>query len=97
MAASRALRYGAAAATAVVLSQPVLLSHNDDTGARTRRRPIGSLLRAYGVYTVCSFPTLVDASPALLSTLGSIPGVSSLTNAVVRNTFYAQVCALAHG
>jgi len=88
MATSRALRYGAAMATAAILTQPIV--RNDDK-TPAPRRPVSAILRAYAVYTACSIPALVDASPKILSTMGSIPGLSTVTEAVVRRTFYAQV------
>ncbi|KAH7103186.1 FAD-linked oxidoreductase [Auriculariales sp. MPI-PUGE-AT-0066] len=89
MAAVRALRYGAAITTAVALSQPIVW--NDDERSRARRqRPISALLRAYAVYSACSIPILVDASPKILSTLGSIPVVNFMAEDVIRRTFYAQ-------
>ncbi|PWN25541.1 FAD-linked oxidoreductase [Jaminaea rosea] len=52
------------------------------------------LLRSYLVYSLCSFPTLVDASPALLqwAWTTSIPGVKWLATAVIRATFFQQFC-----
>jgi proline dehydrogenase len=52
---------------------------------------LGSLVRAYTVYTICSVPALVDASPRLLSFLTSIPGIKQITEAFVRITFFDQV------
>lgn len=52
------------------------------------------LLRSYLVYSLCSFPTIVDASPALLqwAWTTSIPGVKWLATAVIRTTFFQQFC-----
>lgn len=50
------------------------------------RIPTSTLLRTYFVYTLCSFPWLVDHSTSILSTVNHIPGASS----IVRNTFFAQ-------
>jgi proline dehydrogenase len=52
---------------------------------------LGSLVRAYTVYTMCSIPALVDASPRLLPFLTSIPGLKQITEAFVRITFFDQV------
>jgi proline dehydrogenase len=52
---------------------------------------LGSFVRAYTVYTMCSVPSLVDASPRLLSFLTSIPGIKQITEAFVRITFFDQV------
>ncbi|KAI0308759.1 FAD-linked oxidoreductase-like protein [Amylostereum chailletii] len=46
------------------------------------------LLRTYIVYSMCSFPTLVDWSPALLDALTSIPVFKQITEALVRYTFF---------
>jgi proline dehydrogenase len=54
--------------------------------------PLRELLRTYVVYGLCSFPTLVDWSPTILSTLLGIPLVNKITEAVVRVTFFDQVC-----
>ncbi|KAF8907642.1 FAD-linked oxidoreductase-like protein [Gymnopilus junonius] len=51
---------------------------------------LGSLVRAYVVYTMCSVPALVDASPKLLSVLSSVPGLKQITEAFVRITFFDQ-------
>lgn len=53
--------------------------------------PLPQLLTSYIVYSVCSIPGLVDASPALLALCTSIPGLRQLTEAFVRATFFAQV------
>jgi len=57
--------------------------------------PTSSLLRAYAVYTICSFPTIIDAAPSLLHafTHSPIPGLKSLTEFVVRHTFFDQFVA----
>lgn len=55
------------------------------------------LARSYLVYTICSFPWIVDLAPSALSVLTSIPGVKQATEAVIKQTFFAQVqCGLAH-
>lgn len=51
----------------------------------------GALLRAYAVYSMCSIPMLVDVSPKLLEVLTGLPIVRSITEAVVRVTFFDQV------
>ena len=63
-----------------------------DNGVETNKElSLGSLVRAYTVYTMCSIPALVDASPRLLSFLSSIPGLKQITDAFVRITFFDQV------
>ncbi|KAF9074034.1 FAD-linked oxidoreductase-like protein [Rhodocollybia butyracea] len=52
--------------------------------------PLGSLIRAYIVYSICSFPTFVDAAPKLLEVLMGIPIVRNITEALVRVTFFDQ-------
>ncbi|KAE9396538.1 FAD-linked oxidoreductase [Gymnopus androsaceus JB14] len=51
---------------------------------------LGSLIRAYIVYSMCSFPTLIDAAPKLLDVLMGIPVVRNVTEAFVRVTFFDQ-------
>lgn len=64
-----------------------------DNGVETIKDPsLGSLVRAYTVYTICSVPALVDASPRVLSFLTSIPGIRQITEEFVRATFFDQVC-----
>ena len=53
--------------------------------------PLPQLLTSYVVYSMCSIPGLVDASPTLLAFCTSIPGLRQLTEAFVRTTFFAQV------
>ena len=63
-----------------------------DNGVETIKHPsLGSFVRAYTVYTICSVPSLVDASPRILSFLTSIPGIKQITEAFVRITFFDQV------
>ena len=63
-----------------------------DNGVEKIKDPsLGSFVRAYTVYTICSVPALVDASPRLLSFLTSIPGIKQITEAFVRITFFDQV------
>ncbi|KAH7330644.1 FAD-linked oxidoreductase-like protein [Rhizoctonia solani] len=52
--------------------------------------PLGSLLRSYFVYSMCSVPALVNWSPNILEACASIPGVREISQAVVRRTFFAQ-------
>lgn len=51
-----------------------------------------SLLRSYLVYTACSIPYLIDYAPGLLSafTNSPIPGLKTLTEWIVRHSFFAQ-------
>ncbi|KAL4244149.1 Proline dehydrogenase [Abortiporus biennis] len=61
-------------------------------GGQTERSPtsFADLIRTYVVYTACSFPSLVDNSPKILSTLMSIPVLREITEAIVRITFFDQ-------
>ncbi|KAL7423446.1 proline dehydrogenase [Cryptotrichosporon argae] len=54
-----------------------------------------ALLRSYLVYTLCTLPSLIDHSPALLHALthSPVPGLRALTEAGVRHTFFAQFVA----
>lgn len=56
------------------------------------RTPISQLLRTYLVYTICSYPSIVDYSPTLLAALtkSKIPGVAAITEFIVRRTFFSQ-------
>lgn len=55
------------------------------------RQPLGTLIRSYAVFTMCSIPPLVDYSPKILSILTSVPGIRHITEAVVRATFFNHV------
>ncbi|KAF5385604.1 hypothetical protein D9757_006782 [Collybiopsis confluens] len=59
-------------------------------GPQSEITPLRNLIRAYVVYTMCSFPSLVDASPNLLNAFMGIPVVRSVTEAFVRATFFGQ-------
>ncbi|KAH8988213.1 FAD-linked oxidoreductase [Lactarius akahatsu] len=52
--------------------------------------PLSKLVTSYVVYSLCSIPGLVDASPTLLAFCTSIPGLRQLTEAFVRATFFTQ-------
>ncbi|KAK7034780.1 hypothetical protein VNI00_012187 [Paramarasmius palmivorus] len=51
---------------------------------------LGSLIRTYVVYSMCSVPALVDMAPSLLHFFTSIPVIKNVTEAVVRVTFFDQ-------
>ncbi|EJT53285.1 proline dehydrogenase [Trichosporon asahii var. asahii CBS 2479] len=57
--------------------------------------PASALVRAYLVYTLCGFPTLIDISPKLLDvcTKSPIPGVKQVTEVIIRRTFFDQFVA----
>lgn len=52
----------------------------------------GQMARSYFVYTLCSIPLIIDYAPSLLHTFthSPIPGLKSITEGIVRYTFFAQ-------
>lgn len=50
------------------------------------------LLRAYGVFTMCQIRPLVTHADSLLSLSKKVLG-QSITNGIVRETFFAHFCA----
>ncbi|TFK38690.1 FAD-linked oxidoreductase-like protein [Crucibulum laeve] len=56
--------------------------------ATAPRPSLKTLVRSYFVFSMCSVPRLVDASPKILEVLSSIPGIKQLTEAFVRVTFF---------
>ncbi|KAF9074035.1 FAD-linked oxidoreductase [Rhodocollybia butyracea] len=60
------------------------------TSIESNSAPLGNLIRTYVVYSICSFPTFVDAAPKLLEVLMGIPIVRNITEALVRVTFFDQ-------
>ncbi|KAK0192057.1 FAD-linked oxidoreductase-like protein [Armillaria mellea] len=65
-------------------------SDYDDSTNSKPSTPLRELVRSYIVYTMCSFPVLIDLSPTMLDVLTSIPGVKQVTEALVRITFFDQ-------
>ncbi|KAJ3507698.1 hypothetical protein NLJ89_g6154 [Agrocybe chaxingu] len=61
-----------------------------DAKASVPSPSLGSMVRAYSVFAMCSIPGLVEASPTILSALSSIPGLRQITEAFVRVTFFDQ-------
>ncbi|ORX38636.1 FAD-linked oxidoreductase-like protein [Kockovaella imperatae] len=51
-----------------------------------------ALLRSYFVYSLCSFPFIIDNAPRILSILSKapMPGLKALTEWGIRHTFFAQ-------
>ncbi|KAL5518438.1 PUT1_2 [Sanghuangporus vaninii] len=73
------------------LHQPVSLDSSTPTGHdKEDEEPLSTLLRTYIVYSMCSFPWLVDNSPKILDVLMSIPLVKQVTETFVRATFFSQ-------
>lgn len=58
------------------------------------RTPLSKLLTSYAVYSACSIPGLVEASPTLLALFTSIPGLRQIAEGIVRVTFFKQVLVL---
>lgn len=81
---------GGAVAASSVLGYYV---YADTSPPSTERAPtpLSKLVTSYVVYSLCSIPGLVDASPALLAFCTSVPGLRQLTEAFVRATFFTQV------
>ncbi|KAI0271717.1 FAD-linked oxidoreductase-like protein [Gloeopeniophorella convolvens] len=52
--------------------------------------PLSKLVTSYVVYSMCSIPGLVDASPSLLSFCTSVPVLRQITEAFVRATFFSH-------
>lgn len=84
--------------TSLVLGNVRGTLHADapDEGAdKASGRPqpsLSSLVRSYVVYSMCSIPALVDWAPTILSACTSVPGLKQVTEAIVRVTFFDQVC-----
>ncbi|KAJ8518907.1 hypothetical protein ONZ45_g4087 [Pleurotus djamor] len=55
-----------------------------EASALTTTQTVGSLIRSYVVFSMCSVPALVDMSPKLLDILTSIPGIKQITESFVR-------------
>lgn len=53
-------------------------------------RTLSDLVRAYGVYGMCSIAPLVDAAPTILDILFGTPGVNKIVESFVRATFFRQ-------
>jgi proline dehydrogenase len=90
-----------AASALYVTNSTVIFSEPDPAAAEDKSRelrreppPLSELVRTYIVYSMCSFPTLVDWSPALLHFFTSIPGLKQITETIVYDTFFLQVSGL---
>ena len=83
----------AAAGAALVAGSALTTTIYADSDEDPKAQPtLGSQVRAYLVYSMCSVPALVDASPKLLSITSAVPGLKQITEAFVRVTFFDQVC-----
>ncbi|KIJ98279.1 hypothetical protein K443DRAFT_680913 [Laccaria amethystina LaAM-08-1] len=77
--------------TAFALSSPFYLFLNSNSNHDDPLRPpISALLRSYMVYSMCSIPALVDASPRIIDALNAVPGLRQAAHAFVRVTFFNQ-------
>jgi proline dehydrogenase len=67
-------------------------SDNSSTQTALSRTPLSALIRTYLVYTFTSLPLIVDYSPSILNALtrSPIPGVSAISEWIVRRTFFDQ-------
>lgn len=85
---------GATAGTTLYTSQTTVQADEQVTTSAIIQEPtpLGDLIRAYVVYSICSVPFLVDNSPSVLSALTAVPGIKQVSEMVVRYTFFAQVC-----
>ncbi|KAK0204224.1 FAD-linked oxidoreductase-like protein [Desarmillaria ectypa] len=85
-----AISGGILLATGLGLSSSPIHADSDSDESANKGTPLRELVRSYLVFTMCSFPTLIDISPAMLDVLTSIPGVKQVTEALVRITFFNQ-------
>lgn len=89
-----------ATVVAYALSSGTLTVHADAVvngntpGDSPSQNTLGELIRQYAVYAMCSSPTLIDWAPSILETLTSIPIIKQITEAVVSQTFFLQVCSM---
>ena len=67
-------------------------SDNQNTQTALSRTPLSALVRTWLVYTFTSLPLIVDYSPVILNALtrSPIPGVSAVSEWIVRRTFFDQ-------
>ncbi|KAK0449641.1 FAD-linked oxidoreductase-like protein [Desarmillaria tabescens] len=85
-----AISGGILLATGLGLSSSSIHADSDSNDSADKKTPLRELVRSYIVFTMCSFPTLIDLSPTMLDVLTSIPGVKQVTEALVRVTFFNQ-------
>jgi hypothetical protein len=73
----------------IIYAKSLPISEPSSSLAKT---PLTTLIRSYAVWTLISFPSLVDASPALLDFTfkTSIPLIPTIGGFVIRNTFFRQ-------
>ena len=89
---SRILCISAAGGGALTATLMLCWPEGDSPLKEPTPTPLSKLFTSYVVYSACSIPGLVEASPALLALCASIPGLRQLTEAFVRATFFRQVC-----
>lgn len=66
-------------------------SERDTVSLEPPRLSLGTVIRSYIVYSMCSIPLLIDNGPHVLEVLTNIPVVKQITEAFVRVTFFDQV------
>ena len=76
-----------------MLSTPIHADSETIT-ANKSTTTLRELIRTYMVYAMCSSETIVDIAPKSLRVLSSIPIVKQITEALVRVTFFDQVCGV---
>lgn len=92
---TRQLRLGRITlASSLLLGGSLLVLSPQNPPPENQPPPLSTLFRSYIVYSMCSIPALIDYAPNILDGLMSsrIPFVKEVTEAVVRATFFAQVC-----
>lgn len=76
--------------TNAVQADADLDSRADKNDTTLRSASYTTLLRSYFVYSVCSWPTIVNYSPFIISAATAIPGLKQVAEVVIRHTFFAQ-------
>lgn len=77
-------------ADTIPIDESSLSKSNRNVDNALSRASFSTLLRSYFVYSVCSFPAIVNYSPVIISVATSIPGLRQIAEAVIRGTFFAQ-------
>ncbi|KDQ53016.1 hypothetical protein JAAARDRAFT_197801 [Jaapia argillacea MUCL 33604] len=83
---------GALLGTSLYLSakSPLYADHDQqDPKWKIPNVSLGSLIRSYAIYSMCSIPALVDAGPAILKAFTSVPRLKQVTDVQL-----GQLCQL---
>ncbi len=80
----------ATGATALSLARSEPAPTAEECTSDNQDRPLSALIRSYFVFTICSFPSLVNLAPSVLPTMLSIPGLKQISEAFIRSTFFAH-------